>query len=282
MEYLIKQVTFRAFSYEIDPDFVVDMQRCREVLEGGWFDDPETCRMNHKIVLRAKGTSWVNSVARTIISYSDLVGDTGGDAWLTQMRFHPNLRHPKLVFGFLENLKKEARKREFQRLFVFADQQELCDDLSAIRIPIERQFQWISTNDVESDDQSKLVVNKSDFFFEGLSDFSMIPYMGPFLPPKLILSRSFMAASYGFISHQKPIFLEIKSENNLYFACFDGREWFVFRKEKTPEDLKAIKNVISALGESRPSKILLSTKAIEKTGLIPCSEKRYTLFSLPI
>ncbi|MBF0406015.1 MAG: hypothetical protein HQM10_01585 [Candidatus Riflebacteria bacterium] len=273
MDYLIRQADFRAFSYETDPEYVVDMQRCREVLEGGWLDREETCKVNHKIVLRANGTSWILSVSRAIIAYADMIGDSSGNAWIQMLRIHSDFRYPKTTSRFLKEIQKQAEKRNLARIFIFSDRNETTCDLSQIGLSPERKFRWISTQDVDSLDSLNLSSESISLDISELSDFNMHNFLGPNLNPKFIVARSFMAPSYDLFQHKKPLFIRFKCDFNEFLACFDGREWFVFRAEQRTDDLQAITPILSALNEIKSSVIRISENAIGKIGLVPSSDE---------
>ena len=150
MKHILKNLEFRAFSYESDPEYLVDMFRAFEVLEGSWFDAEDTCRMYQKMVTRSGGTSWATFFGKAIIGYADLLRFSPTDAFVGRWSVHPDFHHPAVIRKMTESLRVEAAKRGFQRLTFFADKVETVADFESIGWPKDRMYQWAMVGDLEA------------------------------------------------------------------------------------------------------------------------------------
>ncbi|MFZ2957830.1 MAG: hypothetical protein WA705_13165 [Candidatus Ozemobacteraceae bacterium] len=272
MEDLLRRLEFRPFSYEADPDSLVDMHRCREILEGSWLDDIDTCRMHHKMVTRACGSSWVIVVAKAIIGYADLVGMKDGSGVVCRWRLHSDFHHPRVAARLFQGLKEQAKIRSLNSLTFFADHPEVLTDLEEIGIKRDRSYQWIRPDQEEElgPEAPSATLNQplSDFL-----EMDFRPFLGSPLAPGFLLARSFLAAEYGVFHHCKPLMIEITVDGVRFPACHDGREWFVFRTAKRPGDAQAIRPILANLAKNKPGRILMTQKAIELAKIIPASEE---------
>ncbi len=265
MNDLIRRIEFRVFSYEEDPESVVDMQRCRETLEGGWLDASETCRMNHKVVARTPGSSWVLAFGSTIFGYADMIPGPDGTGCVVKWRLHPDFRNPILARKLVTGLAQEARTRKYSGLVYLADTEEVLADLESIGLKRDRTYGWIQTDDSEPAPGAEATPFAADLD-EALAE-PLLPFLGPPLPPKYVLVRGFLASSYGVFSFARPLLYRIRFQDRSYLGCFDGREWFVFRPARHNLDREAIKPILTLLGGLRPSRILISQKAAESANL---------------
>lgn len=271
MEDLIKRIEFRYFSFETDPEFVVDMHRCLEVLEGSWFDQEETFRMHQKMVTRACGSSWIAVIGRAVVGYADLLEATPGNGCVFSWRLHPDFRHPKIVKFMIEGLKEQAKKRGWSSLTILAGTADTLQDLEKIGLAKDRQYQWINLS--EFDDPGLIEPEALQKTISEMLEEKFIPYLGTPLPPGFVLARAFMASDYGRFNYRKPRLFSLFLNGIMYTACFDGREWFVFRKGKDPADADHIKTVLGTLAGLHEGRILVSKGAIEKAELVAASEE---------
>ncbi len=276
MNDLIRRIEFRAFSYEEDPESVVDMQRCREILDGGWLDSAETCRMNHKMVVRTPGSSWVLAFGATIFAYADMVPVGDGTGCVTTWRLHPDFRTPIVARKLLEGLTKEARVRNYSGLVFLADGEEVLADLERIGLKRDRTYGWVQPADLPPGPaaESQPVSPTLD----ELVGETLLPFLGPPLPPRFVLIRSFMAASYGVFHHARPALYRLRVQDIGYLACYDGREWFVFRGARNELDRDAVRPILATLASLHPGRILLSKKAAEMVEL--AFQNDFTLWDL--
>lgn len=281
MDDLFRRIEFRAFSFEQDPDSLVDMHRCCEILEGGWFDSLETCRMHHKVVVRSLGSSWVNSLSRAIISYADLVIGPGEDGFITRWRLHPDFRHPAVSRRLIQGLSEQARIRKLKGLVFFADSPEVLVQLEEVGLKRDRSYQWLKL-DNEEPAPADVTIKDMDGHWNDLSREPWKLFLGTPFPSGLVITRSFMAADYGIFNHVRPTFIEVDYQGISYPALHDGREWFIFRREKQGSDAEAIGPILRGLGNFKPGRILVSEAAIERSGLIPASDEQFWDFYLSL
>jgi hypothetical protein len=271
MEDLFKLIEFRPFAFDSDLEFVVDMHRAGETLEGSWFDTESTLRMYHKMVLRANGSSWVLAFNRAIVGWADLIG-RGKIGHVIRWRIHPDYRqNPKISKMLLDNLKIVARKREMESLNLFADSGEVIEDLESIGEKRDRAYQWVTLHDVDPLHGAEVTYIKKSLH-EALAE-EYINFLGPPFPPQFIVSRSFLAFEYGAFYFRNPEFYLIHVGDVPYHILFDGREWFVFRKQKSPSDADSVKRILSVIASFGSGRILLSEKAIEKAEVVPASDE---------
>lgn len=265
MNNLLRRLEFREFSYEEDPESVVDMQRCREILDGGWLDSAETCRMNHKMVVRTPGSSWVLAFGHTIFGYADMVPAGDGTGCVITWRLHPDFRHPIVARKLLDGLTQQARLRNYSGLVFLADGEEMLTDLERIGLKRDRSYGWVQPADLEPGPKAES--QPVSLTLDEAMGEALLPFLGPPLPPRFVLVRSFMAASYGVFHHARPALYRLRVQSVDYLACFDGREWFVFRKARHELDREAIRPILATLASLHSGRILLSKKAAEAAAL---------------
>jgi fermentation-respiration switch protein FrsA (DUF1100 family) len=280
MQHILRHLEFREFLYESDPEYLVDMFRAFEVLEGSWFDTEETCRMYQKMVVRAGGTSWAIFFGSAIIGYADLIRNSDTAAFVGRWTIHPDFHHPAVVRTMTDSLTIEAAKRGFHSLTFYADKQETVDDLESIGWAKDRMYQWAMVGDVEPVPvASPPAVRTVKVGLEAV-DHGYLSFLGSPQPPAFALAKAVMAAEYAVFHHRKPEFIEIAFGENTFLGCHDGREWFVLRSDKCPGDAEAIRLVLEALGEAKCGRILLSENAMTKADLVPANEERFWDFFL--
>lgn len=279
MDDIFRKLEFRPFSYETDPEFVVDMFRAFEILEGSWFDAENTCRMYQKIVSRVSGTSWVLSFSRAVIAYADIVSFNDRDAFVTRWAVHPDFQHPKVSRKMLDGLIQEAAKRKFNSLTLFAGNPESFGNFESIGLKRDRLYQWVMTGDVQT--VPGITANSMNKGREAI-DEDFLPFLGSPLPPRFSLAKAFMAAGYGVFNYRSPDLIKIEVAGVPYFAFHDGREWFVFRKSRNPKDSEAIEPILGALGAYKMGRILLSEKAYKMAQALPASREMFWDYFLEI
>jgi hypothetical protein len=69
----------------------------------------------------------------------------------------------------------------------------------------------------------------------------------------------------------KPELYRIIFNSRPYVACYDGREWHIFREGNFKGEPEAILPILRTVGSLKGGKILLSSKAIEKADIAPAS-----------
>ncbi|HOY68009.1 MAG TPA: hypothetical protein PLP29_14060 [Candidatus Ozemobacteraceae bacterium] len=271
---LIRRFEFRAISYEEDASSLVDMHRCFEQLEGGWFDDEVTARRHQKIVARCPGSSWVLSCERMIFGYADLVQKAGGIGSVPRWRIHPDFRQPPVARKLFDGLRQEALKRGWSSLELFADTAEVREDLAGIGLQPDRCYYWANPADVVSETR---VEHRSEIHFDpdALVREGWQSFLGSPLALRFVLTRAFMASSYAAFRYTAPKFWRLSVEGNEYLACYDGREWHVFRHGRSDADAEAVQPILAILDALQPARIMLSEKAGEIAGAFPASDQRF-------
>lgn len=269
MNDLFRRTEFRSFSYEEDPESIVDMQRCRELLEGEWLDDVQTCRMHHKVVVRTPGSSWVIAYRNTVFGYADLIPGPDGIGCVTKWRFHPDYRHPVMIRKLVTGLLGAAKARKYEGLVFFADNEDVLGDLESIGMKRDRAYSWVQPGDAEP--VPGVETEPYPTTLEAVETETFLPFLGPPIPPRFALTRAFLAASYRVFSFAPPILHRLRFQDLEYTACFDGREWYVFRKQRHESDKEAVIPLLASLGSLQPQKILLSQKAAQTANLAPVS-----------
>lgn len=271
---LIRRFEFRAISYEEDASSLVDMHRCFEQLEGSWFDDEVTCRMHQKIVGRSPGSSWVLSCERMIFGYADLIQKAEGVGSVPRWRIHPDFRQPSVARKMFDGLCREALQREWHSLELFADTEEVRQDLSSIGLKPDRCYFWTNPADVTSkngvDIHEEVHADGDTLIREGWQSF-----LGSPLPLRFIVTRAFLASQYQQFHYRAPKFWRISIAGNEYLACYDGREWHVFRHGRSDSDAEAVQPLIAALDELHPGRLMVSEKAGDIAGALPASDLRF-------
>jgi len=274
MQDLIRRFEFRAISYEEDASSLVDMHRCFEQLEGGWFDDESTCRMHQKIVARSPGSSWVLSWERTIFGYADLLQKGEGTGSVPRWRIHPDFRQPAAARKMFDGLCQEARRREWRSLELFADTEEVREDLSSIGLKPDRCYFWANPADATSD-VSVEIHEESHADGDALIKEGWQSFLGSPAPLRFILTRAFMATFYNIFHYTKPRFWRMSVAGGEYLACYDGREWHVFRHGRSDSDSEAVQPIVASLDDLQPGRLMTSEKAGEIAGVLPASDQRF-------
>lgn len=270
----IRRFEFRAISYEEDASSLVDMHRCFEQLEGSWFDDESTCRMHQKIVARSPGSSWVLSWERTIFGYADLIQKSDGVGSVPRWRIHPDFRQPAAARKLFDGLCQEARHREWRSLELFADTEEVRQDLAGIGLKPDRCYFWTNPAEVTSD---AAIETREEAHADGdsLLGENWLSFLGSPLPLRFILTRAFRATHYNAFHYKTPKFWRMSVSGNEFLSCYDGREWHVFRRRRGDSDSEAVQPIIAALGELHPGRLMVSEKAGDIAGALPASDQRF-------
>lgn len=277
MEDLFRRIEFRQFSFETDPEFIVDMYRCKDVLEGGWFDNEEFCRMHHKIICRAKGSSWVGVLAKAVIGYADLLELSPGQGFIQNWAIHPNFRHPVVTNCLINGLREQGKKRGWNKLVFYSDKRESLEDIESIGIKRDRPYYKIKTVLQDPTGVVEETLNSSDL--QSILSKPLLPFLGPPVSPDFFLSRAFLAGEYAVLNYRKPMIYSLTSQEIEYLGCHDGNEWAVFRTAKSPLDAENISSILSALERIFPGEISLSKGALEKTQIpIPELQDAWDLF----
>lgn len=270
MREIFDQMEFRAFSYEEDPEAVVDMHRCAETLEGSWFDASNTCKLHSKLITKVPGSSWVVTYGSIIFAHADLVKTATGEAVIIAWRIHTDYHFPQVVRKLLEGLKQEARKRECIGLLIFCDNQTVVSDLNMAGCQPDREYAYVRTNECEKGiilENSKIDIHPDD-----VSRYDLQPFLGSPLPAPYLNYRATMAAEQGLFHFRRPAHYEIKYGINSYIGSFDGREWHVFKKGDFKGDKEAVASILKTIGSINPARILLSASAMEAAEMIPASD----------
>lgn len=262
MHDIFRRIEFGRFSYEEDPEGVVDMHRCMEVLENSWFDSVETCRMHSKMVSRTPGSIWVLRCSNTIFGHASLFNRGDGTGMVCNFRVHPDFRYGEVVHKLLNGLLEQAAAIKLSGLVILADRKKVREDLQTAGLRFDRAYSWFSPESISC--ESPVVFEKiaAGHHFPQISNMSS--YLGSPLTPQFVVSRSVLASDYNVFGYSKPQLFKLACGEREYFACNDGREWYVFREGKEKSDAEAIRPVVSALAEIIPgSPILLSEKSFE-------------------
>lgn len=270
MQEIFKQLEFRSFSYEDDPEAIVDMHCCADVLEGSWFDKSETCKMHAKVVVRSPGSSWVVAYNSLIFAHADLIKTTSSDSTVVGWRIHENFRHPQVARLLLEGLSREAKKRDCTGLVIFADSSKVAEDLQMLGIQPDRSYRYANVSTVEKGRvlRSERVVLHTD----EVANTDYRPFLGSPLPPHYILQRAFMGADYCVFRHCKPETFDIMVQDMVFLGCHDGREWHVFRKGEKKVTPDLIPSVLKTVASLKSGMIMLSERAMNEAGIVPINE----------
>lgn len=270
MREIFDKMEFRAFSYEEDPEAVVDMHRCAETLEGSWFDNSATCKLHAKMITKVPGSSWVVTYGSMIFAHADLIKTSSGEGVVVAWRVHSDYHFPQVVRKLLEGLKQEARKRECVSLLVFADNPETVSDMNMVGCNPDREYAYARSCECESGlilESEAISIHPDDMPKLGLQ-----PFLGSPLPATYLNYRATMGAEQGLFHFRRPAHYEIKIGLNRYIASFDGREWHVFKKGDFKGDKEAAASIIKTIASINPARILLSASAMEAAAMIPASD----------
>ena len=273
MQEIFKKLEFRPFSYEEDPEAVADMHCCAEILEGSWFDRSDTCRMHAQIVVRSPGSTWVLAYGSVIFAHADLVKLPTGEASIICWRIHENYRHPQVVRRLIEGLTQQAKKRECSGMIIFAERNQVREELEMIGMKPDRNYHYVDASAAETRKvlRSERVVLHPD----EIPGLNLFPFLGTPLPPGYLLQRAFLGADYTVFRHSKPATFDIFHKDRTYLACHDGREWYIFKKGDFKPEKEVISSVLKTVAAQLPGRILLSEKACEAAELIPINDGVY-------
>ncbi|MFZ5950725.1 MAG: hypothetical protein ACOYXC_08465 [Candidatus Rifleibacteriota bacterium] len=270
MREVFDKMEFRAFSYEEDPEAIVDMHRCAETLEGSWFDATGTCKLHAKLITKIPGSSWVVTYGNMIFAHADLIKSASGEGVVVAWRVHTDYRYPQVVRKLFEGLKDEARKRNCIGMLIFADRPEVVADLNMIGCQPDREYAYARSSECENGvilESTPISIHPDDVI-----RMSLHPFLGSPLPATYLNYRATMASEQGLYHFRRPAHYEIKYSIKSYVASFDGREWHVFKKGDFKGDKEAIASIVKTIASLNPSRILLSASAMEAADIIPASD----------
>ncbi|MGM0598607.1 MAG: hypothetical protein ACQETH_02205 [Candidatus Rifleibacteriota bacterium] len=271
MREIFDNMVFRAFSYEDDPEAIVDMHRCAETLEGSWFDAALTCKLHSKMVTRTPGSTWVVTYGNIIFAHADLIKSITGEAVIVGWRIHTDYHYPQVARKLLEGLKLEANKRKATGLIIFADNSEVVSDLSMIGCRPDREYAYIRPGECEKG--IVLDCEKIDIHPDDLTNQGLYPFLGSPLPPAYLNYRAVMAAEQGVFHYRRPSLYQITvDQQEVYIASFDGREWHVFKKGDFKGDKDLIASLLKTIASINPARILLNKAAIEAAEVLPATD----------
>lgn len=280
MQEIFKQLQFRPFSYEEDPESITDMHCCAEVLEGSWFDKTETCQMHSKIVVRAPGSSWVVAYNTVVFAHADLVKQSNGEAHVIFWRIHESYNYPEVAKIMLDGLKVEAQKRGCSNLIIFADQEAIDDQMESLGLVPDRKYMYVNPADVE---QGKVLRNERVVIHENdIPALELRPFIGNPLPPDYLMQRAYLGADYAVFKHTKPDTFEIYCKKQTFLACHDGREWFVFKKGDFKVEPDMIASVLKTIASLKDGLIMLSEKAMELAEMTPTNHAYYNDYCIEL
>ena len=270
MREIFDNMVFRAFSYEEDPEAIVDMHRCAETLEGSWFDGPLTCKLHSKMIARTPGSTWVVTYGNIIFAHADLIKSITGEAVIVGWRIHTDYHYPQVARKLLDGLKLEAVKREATGLIIFADNSEVVSDMSMIGCRPDREYAYIRPGECEKG--IVLESEKIDIHPDDVADHNLFPFLGTPLPPAYLNYRAVMAAEQGVFHYRRPALYRISVDQQVYIASFDGREWHIFKKGDFKGSKSLIASLIKTIASINPARILLNKAAIEAAEVIPATD----------
>lgn len=270
MREIFDKIEFRAFSYEEDPEAVVDMHRCAETLEGSWFDGEASCKLHSKLVTKSPGSTWVVTYGKIIFAHADLIKTKTGEGIVFAWRIHSDYHYPQVVRKLFEGLKEEARKRECTGLVIFGDNSDVISDVSMLGFQPDREYSYAKTSDCEKG--LILEYSQTNIHPDDVASKDLHPFLGSPLPATYVNYRATMAAELGLFYYRRPVHYEINFGINTYVASFDGREWHIFKKGQFKGEKEAISSLIKTAATINPARILLSNAALEAAELIPASD----------
>jgi hypothetical protein len=270
MQEIFDRMEFRVFSYEEDPEALVDMHRCAENLEGSWFDNAQICKLHSKLITKVPGSTWVVSYGSIIFGHADLIKTSTGEAVILAWRIHYNYHFPQVARKLVEGLKLEAQKRECSGLVIYGDKSEVISDMSMIGCQPDREYTYVRPTECEKG--ISLPYQQIEIHPDDVAGQDFHSFLGSPLPPNYINYRAVMAAEQGLFHFRRPSFYQIDIDLHTYVACFDGREWHIFKKGNFKGDKDAIASLLKTISSINPARILLSSSALEAAELIPASD----------
>lgn len=280
MQEIFREIEFREFSYELDPEAIVDMHRAAEILEGSWFDDANSCKVHAKAVVRTPGSTWSLVYKTMVFGHVDLTKLDDAQAVIPYWRIHSDYKHPTVVKKMLDGIKAVAAQRNYSSIVIFGDKEEVKENLKMIGIQPDRNYKYIEVEDAHNSvvlPFTRILIRPDETHRAGL-----LPLMGSPLPPAYILNRAYTGADYGLFRFTKPNVFEIEFNSKLYVACHDGREWHVFKKSNFKGEPEAVKPLLATLAEIKRGRILLNEKLLEISGVTPANEGAYNDFYIEI
>ncbi|NLM17678.1 MAG: hypothetical protein GX221_08180 [Candidatus Riflebacteria bacterium] len=280
MDYIFKMLEFRKFFYEEDPEAITDMHYSAEALEGSWFDSAVTCQMHSKIVTDTPGSTWIVSYKGIVFAHADLIKNPNSEGAVFNFRIHTDYRYPQVTRIMLNGLKEEAKKRECSSLIIYSDHQQVEDAMAHIGAKPDRTYAYSSTHEIYGGKllrNERVVLHKDD-----ISNMNLYSFIGLPLPPHYLLNRAYSAADYAVFSFQKPVLYRVTRKGQVFYACFDGREWFVFKDGDFKIEDNPIPDVLCTLHELQPGYIMLSEKAAELASTVPVDAKRFRDYYCPL
>ena len=273
MQDIFNKLEFRSFSYEEDSEAVADMHCCAEILEGSWFDRSDTCKMHAKVVARSPGSSWVVAYGSVIFAHADLIKTSTQEASVLGWRLHENFRYPQVARMLFEGLCREARKREYTEMVIYADNSRVDEELVMLGMQPDRRYQYADPSSAGNSRilrSQRVVLNSDD-----VSQMPLTKFLGLPLPPAYILQKAYMGADYAVFKHSKPSTFEIYHNDHTYLACHDGREWHIFRQGDFKAEKEIISPLLKTIASLQSGHIMLSDKAAEAAELIPINDGVY-------
>jgi hypothetical protein len=284
MQEIFDKLEFRAFSYEEDPEAIADMHCSSETLEGYWFDKAETCKMHSKIVVKCPGSDWVLAYYTVIFAHVSLVKMNEDEISAISLRVHENYRYPQVVKALIEGLKREAIKRNAKAILVFADNSQIDSCLQSIGLRPDRGYQYVNVAQRTTLDEKPRILRSERVVYHhiDITHMKLIPMLGAPLPYTYTLHRALHGADYAVFSHEKPTSFNIFHQNNLYFACHDGREWHLYKKDDFKVEKEILPSLLNTLASLKPGQILLSEKTIELLGISPTNNRVFNDYLIKI
>lgn len=281
MDALFRRLSFRNFNYETDISPLVDMHRARAVLEGGWFDEEETCRLHARMVIRAGGRAVVGQVGTTILVYADVFPGTGGsDGLITTVRQHPDFAHPVLLRRLFEHL-GGAVGSDGARWLVHLDDADDVPRFEQAGWSVDRRFWRIPVNDPSWPDDAAdgaaagLRCESGPPELEHLDTTGWLRFLGRPVPLSFAHRRGLTGYGHGLRGFRRPdSWMLTFADQTSYLALFDGREFMVFRREVAASDGERCASILTRLaglvegpGPLAASERLLETLGIEASGV---------------
>ena len=273
MQEIFKRLEFRPYLYEEDSEPVADMHCSAEVLEGFWFDKADNCKLHAKLIARCPGSSWVLAYGNIIFAHADFVKQANGELHVICARIHENYMFPQVMKALLDGIRIEALKRKAKAIVFFADNEQIDEAMKLISQKPDRTYSYVNVSDIETGKilrHDRVILNQDDIDESKFSPFIGIPY-----PPSYFLNRAYAAADYALFRHEKPQTFDIYYKGNTFFACYDGREWCVFKRGDFKSEKEAVSSVLKTISELQPGRILLSEKALEAANIAPANDKVY-------
>jgi hypothetical protein len=284
MQEIFNKLEFRPFSYEEDPEAIADMHCSSETLEGYWFDRAETCKMHSKIVVKCPGSDWVLAYYTVVFAHVSLVKMNEEEICAISLRVHENYRYPQVMRALIDGIKREAIKRNAKAILVFADNEQIDTCLQTIGLQPDRTYQYVNVAQrTNAETKPRILRNERVVYHHiDITSMNLIPILGMPLPYTYTLHRALHGADYAVFSHEKPTSYNIFHKDNKYFACHDGREWHLFKKDDFKVDKEVLPSLLNTLASLKPGQILLSQKIIEAFEISPTNNRVFNDYLIKI